>query len=82
MIQPIQDFCEVSTPVKPKRQKLNPGTHRMYIPEYQLDISKAETVGDIVKAMHRALATSGFGSDMPISLFRKIERAKKCKDKA
>ena len=80
----VQNFCEIKNQVYTndghvgemymKRTPLNPGTHRMYIPEYHLAIYNANTIGEMVTAMYRALSASGynnFGDASP-------ELAKKC----
>ena len=62
-------------------QDLQPGKKRTYTPHFREMISKAETVGDVVKALKKAGSTYGIHSDMPPELYRKIEAAMNCKVK-
>ena len=62
-------------------QDLQPGKKRTYTPHFREMIEKAETVGDVVKALKKAGSTYGLFSDMPPELYQKIESAKKCKVK-
>lgn len=61
-----------------KRAFLNPGTHRMYIPEYRHAILNAKTVGEVVAIMQKALSSSGYHSDFPKKCLAKINEAKHC----
>lgn len=79
----LQNFREVSpqlyagktkTADNMKRQPLNPGTKRMYPPEYHRAIYGAKTIGEVIKVMYKALSASGYNNFMDAS----PELAKKC----
>lgn len=59
-----------------KRTRLDPGSHRMFIPEYRTAIANARTIGEIVEIMYKALSASGYNSDLPKKCLVKINEAK------
>lgn len=82
VVYPDGVTCEVRKPLaKKKRQRLNPGTHRMYIPEYHQRLADAKTVGDVVSAMRRIVSSMAGGhSYLEPELWEKIRKACECKE--